>query len=148
MEKERKVIRVNWDEGVNAVEVTAGALLERAAEKIEQDIPRSAFRAGVLAAARELLEDLEERGEFIEGRDQVNVIPALSAALLNGAPGWTEYSAGGCSLVYSGDIAERYLPPSKRTPARWGDLLAIQATGLYYAGNAIKNAAIELSRRA
>lgn len=148
MNKDRKVVRVNYDDGANAVEVTAGAIQEKAVEWIEEHYNRSAFRDGVTAAVVELLEELEERGEIIEGRDQLEALDALVTALMNGARNFREYSAGGCSLIANEDIAARYLPPSKRAPSHWGNLLEVQAAGLYRAALAIRNSAIELSRRA
>ena len=37
----------------------------------------------------------------------------VRAALLNGAERWQEYSDGGCSLIYDGDIAARVCTPSE-----------------------------------
>ena len=37
----------------------------------------------------------------------------VRAALLNGAVSWQEYSDGGCSLIYDGDIAARVCTPSE-----------------------------------
>ena len=75
-------------------------LLSNALEKL---VPSSAWREGVKAYALELA----EKAEVELTRDN-----ALTE-LLNGADNWSEYSWGGCSYVYNGDIAERLCTPSE-----------------------------------
>lgn len=41
----------------------------------------------------------------------------LEEHLLRGADSWQKYSAGGCALVYTGDIVDRLAPPSGRSRA-------------------------------
>lgn len=76
--------------------------------RIESIKTRSAWSAGVKTYALEMLSDLE--GDY------------SPAALLNGAWDWAEYSAGGCSLIYDADIAERLCTPSELKRKRDGDL--------------------------
>jgi hypothetical protein len=84
--------------------------------KTKQDIekaiqaanPRSAWGRGVKTYALELLAEIE--GEF------------SPAKLLNGAENWTQYSQGGCALVYDQDIAERLCSPSELKRKRGGEL--------------------------
>ena len=45
----------------------------------------------------------------------------LREALLNGADNWNQYSYGGCSLIYDGDIAERLCNPSELKKTRNGE---------------------------
>ena len=52
-----------------------------------------------LAYAFEILEDT---GDF-----EIDSAKDLEKALLNGAENWRQYSKGGCSLIYDGDIKER-----------------------------------------
>lgn len=119
-------------------------------ETIENKPTRSAWDKGKKAYALELLESLEEgiNGGYIdpEGLDG----PALlKKALLNGAADWSQYSAGGCSLIYDGDIAERLCAPSELKRKRGGELqpnsretwLDVQARALYQAARWIINAA-------
>ena len=57
----------------------------------------------------ELLEDVIERlgvGFTVRGK-------ALRKELLNGASSWKQFSEGGCSLAYDGDIAHRLCSPSE-----------------------------------
>ena len=63
--------------------------------------------------ALELLEDFPEDQEFYAS-------PADKKALLNGADDWSQYSWGGCSLIYDGDIAERLCTPSELKKTRHG----------------------------
>lgn len=96
---------------------------------------RSAWADGVKTYALEMLEGLE--GDCSE------------AALLNGARDWSGYSAGGCSLIYDSDIAERLCPPSELKRKRGGALppnsreswADCQARALRQAALMIKNAA-------
>lgn len=83
---------------------------------------RSAWRRGVRVYALELLEELEEHytGGYIT--DEVFTDgKKLKKALLNGADNWEQYSWGGCSLIYNGDIAERLCTPSELKRTRGGE---------------------------
>ena len=94
----------------------AGALSGKGKEKMTKELmleklaainPASAWRKGVKIYAVELMEESElSEGDF----DNVKL---LEKALLNGAQDWTQYSEGGCSLVYDADIAERLCTPSE-----------------------------------
>ena len=102
----------------------------------------SAWSRGVSAYAWELFDDLRENGEFPES------IALLDKALLNGASDWAEYSWGGCSLIYNGDIAERLCCPSElkktnngaRRPNSREEWLDTQARALYQAAARIRAA--------
>lgn len=74
---------------------------------------RSAWGRGVAEYTEELFESLEENAAYYE----VNSSKDLEKAALNGATNWSEYSWGGCSLIYDYDIAKRLCNPSelKRT---------------------------------
>ena len=79
--------------------------------KLVEEIPnRSAWKRGVKKYADELLDNLEERAQSYERlpKDEKE----LKEWLLNGAMDWEDYSYGGCSLIYDGDIAERLCTPS------------------------------------
>ena len=80
-------------------------------ERINNERKRSAWDRGVSSYTVELMETLREYGE--EPTD----IKSLDAMMLNGARSWSEYSWGGCSLIYDADIAETLCTPSqlKRT---------------------------------
>lgn len=94
---------------------------------------RSAWDKGIRAYALDLVGNLE-RDTY---RDYKDVI----AALLNGADNWTQYSYGGCALIYDGDIAERLCTPSEYKRTRGGELapnsyetwLNVQARALRHA---------------
>ena len=107
---------------------------------------RSAWSRGVAAYAVDLLADLEDHG-FL-GRDIRKSATAkicnrelLKKTLLNGASDWSQYSWGGCSLIYDEDIAERVCSPSELRKTRNGERrpnsreewLDVQARALYQA---------------
>ena len=119
-------------------------------ETIESKPTRSAWDKGVKVYALELLESLEESidGGYIDPED-LESPELLGKAMLNGAADWAQYSWGGCSLIYDGDIAERLCTPSEYRRKRGGDLqpnsreswLDVQARALYQAARWIISAA-------
>lgn len=115
-------------------------------KKIRKDLTsrkdRSAWNKGVTVYALELLDELQERvvnGWF----DDLMNYKLTKKSLLNGAENWSEYSWGGCSLIYNEDIAERLSNPTelKRTdngrkrPNPREEWLDTQARALYQASN-------------
>lgn len=103
---------------------------------------RSAWDKGVTLYALELLDNLRDL-PAAESRQEIQ------KALLNGARDWREYSWGGCSLIYNGDIAERLCSPSELKRCRGGEWrpnrreewLDVQARALYQASRLICRAA-------
>ena len=83
---------------------------------------RSAWDKGVRVYADELLDELLEaiRGGWVDLEDMASE-KLVDRALLNGAANWKEYSWGGCSLIYDGDIAERLCTPSELKKTRHGE---------------------------
>ena len=104
---------------------------------------RSAWNKGVTLYAFELLEGLEDRAEY-EGR---NPEPGKECRewMLDGAQDWEQYSWGGSSLIYNGDIAERLCTPSELKKTRNGERrpnsreewLDTQARALFQAANRV-----------
>lgn len=78
---------------------------------IENEKKRSKWGEGVKLYALELLEQLEENNQTITLEN-----------LLNGASDWSQYSWGGCSLIYNEDICERLATPSEQKRTRNGEL--------------------------
>lgn len=74
-------------------------------KRIEATPARSAWAKGVKDYAIMIVERLEI--ESITREDIANKI------LLNGAENWSQYSYGGCALVYDKDIAESLCTPSE-----------------------------------
>ena len=116
-------------------------------EKLEPLNNRGAWNRGVKEYAIELLDGLEEGLEH--GYLEDNIFQSrelLNKAMLNGASNWHEYSYGGCSLIYNGDICERLCPPStqiKCDNGRWNpnkneNWLDVQARALYQAASLIR----------
>ena len=116
---------------------------------IESQKTRSAWTRGVKAYALELIDELEEaisHGYFDES--DLESPKLLERQLLNGASNWNEYSWGGCSLIYNGDIAERLCTPSelkktdngRKKPNANEGWLDTQARALWQASAAIVRA--------
>ena len=86
---------------------------------LEERKCRSAWSKGVTLYALELVEELQERSAY-EGR---NPEPGKECRewMLNGAQDWNQYSWGGSSLIYDGDIAERLCTPSELKKTRNGE---------------------------
>ena len=104
---------------------------------------RSAWGRGVGVYACELLEDLKTWSEWNDGAELPKTRAELLEASLNGADDWAQFSWGGSSLIYDGDIAERLCTPSELKKTRNGDRrpnareewLDTQARALYQAFN-------------
>ena len=113
---------------------------------IEAENQRSAWNRAVTVYALELLDDLAEAAEhgYFDPAD-LAAPKMLKKALLNGADSWSQYSWGGCSLIYNSDIAERVCTPSelkKRNGGEWRpnsceEWLDVQARALFQACNRI-----------
>lgn len=109
-------------------------------KRIDEVKPRSAWKKGVKLYAYEMVEDLDEF--FVEELNNSN----CQMILLNGADSWSNYSWGGCSLIYNEDIAKRLCNPSefKKTrggewkPNRSEEWLDVQARALFQAYRLIK----------
>lgn len=118
--------------------------VENIKNTIENSKTRSAWSKGVTTYAIDLLDNIRDlNGREVETRKE------LETALLNGARDWREYSWGGCSLIYNGDIAERLCSPSELKRCRGGEWrpnrreewLDVQARALYQAFRLICRAA-------
>lgn len=120
--------------------------IEKLYQSIESEKQRSAWDKGVTKYALELVEQLGEQinGGYFEELD-LTESKKVRAALLNGAADWSQYSWGGCSLIYDSDIAERLCNPSElkktrngeRRPNSLEEWLDTQARALYQAANRI-----------
>lgn len=108
---------------------------------------RSAWKKGVTIYALEILDNLEEQidGGYLT-EDIFESPKLLDKAMLNGAKDWNQYSWGGCSLIYDGDIAERLCTPSElkrtrngeRKPNHNEEWLDVQTRALYQAARKIR----------
>lgn len=121
-----------------------------AREEIESVRTRSAWQRGVIAYALELLDSVAGRAAY-EGHGPEDVAQ-IRQWMLDGARDWSEYSYGGCALVYDGDIAERLCTPSElrktrygaRNPNRIETWLDVQARALYQAARVVVAACKEV----
>ena len=120
--------------------------IEKLYQSIESEKQRSAWDKGVTKYALELMEQLGEQinGGYFEELDLTEP-KKVRAALLNGAANWSQYSWGGCSLIYDSDIAERLCSPSELKKTRNGERrpnsreewLDTQARALFQAANRV-----------
>lgn len=111
--------------------------------KVESLKGKSAWERGVNEYAYEIVESIADYVEDV-------TVDNVEEVLLNGASDWSQYSYGGCSLIYDGDIAERLCTPSelKKVTRKDGSIsdkansretwLDCQARALYQACNKIK----------
>ena len=107
-------------------------------QAIQSEPTRSAWSRGVKEYALELIEEMGE-DQMLKG-DKLD-----RETLLNGADNWSQYSYGGCALVYDADIAERTCSPSELKKTRNGERrpnsreewLDVQARALQQAANMI-----------
>lgn len=105
--------------------------------KVNDIKPVSAWKRGVKEYALELI-DAAEIELTLENAKEV---------LLNGAKDWSQYSYGGCAMIYDADIAERLCSPSELKRKKGGDLqpnpreswLDVQTRALKQACNLIKS---------
>ena len=105
---------------------------EEIIKALEKEKARSAWSKGVIQYAFDILDNMED-GEVTEKN------------LLNGADNWKQYSKGGCSLVYDGDICHRLCTPSEikkthngeRRPNSYETWMDVQARALYQAARLI-----------
>lgn len=120
---------------------------EKAWEILEARKDRSAWNKGVTLYAMELLEELEEAAEYgYFLTDTLSNPASIEKAMLNGAKDWKQYSWGGSSLCYDGDIAERLCNPSELKKTRNGERrpngreewLDTQARALFQACSRVK----------
>lgn len=120
--------------------------IEKLYQSIESEKQRSAWDKGVTQYALEMVEQLGEQinGGYFEELD-LTESKKVRAALLDGAADWSQYSWGGCSLIYDGDIAERLCSPSELKKTRNGERrpnsreewLDTQARALFQAANRV-----------
>ena len=116
---------------------------EKMTKELEARKDRSAWDKGVTLYAVELVEELEERAAY-EGRNP-EAGKECREWMLNGAADWSQYSWGGSSLIYNGDIAERLCTPSELKKTRNGERrpnsreewLDTQARALFQACNRV-----------
>lgn len=123
----------------------ADVIIARMAEIITATPARSAWARGVRAYAAELCDSLRGAAAYAAETGAASPLAdreTVRAALLNGARDWSEYSRGGCALIYDGDIAARVCTPSElrrthggqRDPNPRETWLDVQARALYQAG--------------
>ena len=116
---------------------------------------RSAWNRGVTAYAADLIEGLKEAvdGGYFDPYDLV--APRLvDRELLNGASDWHQYSWGGCSLIYDGQIAERLCTKSElkitrngeRNPNSREQWLDVQSRALYQAARIVSECIVAAAR--
>ena len=131
-------------------EPTAAEIVNQVAAKVEQTKTRSAWSKGVKEYAEELVEELREgvEGGYIEAWELSNR-KLFEKAMLNGADSWSQYSEGGCSLCYDGQIAKRLCAPWELRKTHNGaddpnpheTWIDVQSRALYQAAQLVLDAA-------
>lgn len=131
-------------------EPTAAQIVAAVTDKVEQTKTRSAWERGVKAYAEELLKELSEavEGGYVDESDLSNR-RLFEKAMLNGAGSWDQYSEGGCSLCYDGQIAERLCAPwelrktdhGRKNPNPRENWIDVQTRALFQASQMILRAA-------
>ena len=120
-------------------------------QKVENvKVRRGAWNNGVKTYSIELLDDAASN----RGCEDFSNLQELKEAILNGASDWNQYSAGGLSLIYNTDIAERLCTPSelKRTkngandPNSRENWVQVQARALFQAWELIKRTYNEMDK--
>lgn len=130
---------------VIAERAEAPAIIAHMAEIIAAFPARSAWSKAKKEYAEELLNSLRGAAAYAAETGAPSPLAdreTVRAALLNGARDWSEYSWGGCALIYDGDIAARVCTPSElrrthggqRDPNPRETWLDVQARALYQAG--------------
>ena len=120
--------------------------IDRIEKQVKKIAPKkSTWEKGVLLYAMDLLEDLREQDLTVNDLTNFNL---LDKALLNGAYNWSQYSYGGCSLIYNRDIARRLCTKYELKQTKDGlydpnireNWLDVQARALYQAAMWIRAA--------
>lgn len=126
----------------------APEIIARMAEIIAALPARSAWSRAKKEYAAELLDNLRGAAAYAAETGTPSPLAdreTVRAALLNGTRDWSEYSWGGCALIYDGDIAARVCTPSElrrthggqRDPNPRETWLDVQARALHQAGAAV-----------
>lgn len=132
-------------------------IIARMTDIIEALPARSAWSRAKKEYAKDLLGNLRGAAAYAAETGTPSPLTdheAVRAALLSGARDWSEYSRGGCALIYDGDIAARVCSPSElrrthggqRGPNPRETWLDVQARALYQAG-AVLMAAYDTAAR-
>lgn len=126
----------------------APEIIARMAEIIAALPARSAWNRAKKEYAAELLDNLRGAAAYAAETGTPSPLAdreTVRAVLLNGARDWSEYSWGGCALIYDGDIAARVCTPSELRRTQGGQRdpnpreawLDVQARALCQAGAAV-----------
>lgn len=132
-------------------------IIARMAEIITTAPAHSAWTRGVKAYAVELFGSLRGAAAYAAETGAPSPLAdreTVRATLLNGARDWSEYSQGGCALIYDGDIATRLCTASElrrthggqRDPNPREAWLDVQARALCQAGAAVLTAYSQAAR--
>ena len=114
--------------------------LKKALDEYNASVRKSTWSKGVSEYSYELLDNVSECIKY-GNMDALANTKLLKDAMLNGADSWAQYSWGGCSFCYDGDIAKALCSPSELKKTRNGsrrpnaseEWLDVQARALYQA---------------
>lgn len=113
---------------------------------LEKSPARSAWAKGVRNYACDLISDFDADANFSRVTEK---------DLLNGAANWEQYSWGGCSYCYDGDICEMLCTPTEKKRTKGGalppnsqeDWLDVQARALFQASCLVLQTIEDLKRK-
>lgn len=123
-------------------------------EGIENHPVRSAWSEGVRDFAVDLFDEYVRDYKGLEEWDTLTE-KITEADLLNGAKDWSQYSWGGCALIYDEDICKALCSPSEQKRYNNGELrykhgeewLDVQARALTEASRLVRKYANRAVRR-
>lgn len=157
----RGYVPLDWTAPTAEPEITERAespeIIARMAEIITTAPAHSAWARGVKAYAVELCSSLRGAAAYAAETGTPSPLTdreTVRAALLNGARDWSEYSWGGCALIYDGDIAARLCTASElrrthngqRNPNPRETWLDVQARALASAAAIVCDAVVRGAR--
>ena len=122
--------------------------IENIRNAVETSKARSAWARGVKLYALELVDSLPANVDY-------GSWDSLKADMLNGARDWSQYSWGGCALIYDEDIAKRLCTPSElkktdngcKRPNANEEWIDVQARALYQAFALIQRICAQLLKK-
>lgn len=88
-------------------------------KEIAERPARSAWAKGCREYAVELFAEIVENRHLSD--DDVLGEDITEKELLNGARDWSQYSDGGCALIYDGDICERLCTENEAKRKKYGE---------------------------
>ena len=131
--------------------MTNARFLRELGWKLNDYKPRSCWLKGVQEYASEMVESLQWSSDCLD-EDFYQSNRLFERACLNGASDWSQYSWGGCALIFDEDIAKRLCNKSElkrtdngRKEPNWRESwLDVQARALFQAFNLLDSYRVQI----